>query len=557
MAIEINSDDRIPVDTSFKLKAGPGAGKTYWLINHIQNVVHYSPNLNTIGKIACLTYSNIGVDTILERLGHSKKVEVATIHSFLYSNIIKPYLNLIAFEEGFNMADFKGLIDDYVMEEFYTYKKVTQESKQTIQFKQWPKYVKNLRWKIKDQRLVCVSTSPIIKSNHAANDVYAKSTVGRIYKKYAWAQGILHYDDVNYFSIQILKKYRWIAKMLAISYPYIFIDEFQDTNPLQALIFKEIGKYSQTHIGIIGDIAQSIYGFQGASPIIFEKFTTDGMIEFEIKNNRRSLNPIVSFLNSLRDDLKQVAVRTEEGEPVKFLIGNKNQAFNYLNNTGLSFLSLSYTNVDSNSLRYQFFENREINKSMKFEDIEDSNHERKILLVNLIKAVENAKNNKFKFAFSLLERVNIKSDQAISIIKKFLSIKNLDQISLYEIVSELISFNIDITPISRGNSLEFYKNHKYGEFIQEVSIEDTDSMQRTIHKSKGDEANNVLLTTGKKFNPETLLDFKIMKEEFHRVYYVAMSRARDRLFIQFPQISKEHEKFFKEEWGIEIIYLCD
>ncbi|WP_301344480.1 hypothetical protein, partial [uncultured Duncaniella sp.] len=41
----------------------------------------------------------------------------------------------------------------------------------------------------------------------------------------------------------------------------------------------------------------------------------------------------------------------------------------------------------------------------------------------------------------------------------------------------------------------------------------------------------------------------------HRVYYVAMSRARDRLFIQFPSLTTEMEKFFREKWNIEIIRL--
>lgn len=35
MVTEINSEDRIPVDCHFKVTAGPGAGKTHWLINHI------------------------------------------------------------------------------------------------------------------------------------------------------------------------------------------------------------------------------------------------------------------------------------------------------------------------------------------------------------------------------------------------------------------------------------------------------------------------------------------------------------------------------------------
>ena len=49
---------------------------------------------------------------------------------------------------------------------------------------------------------------------------------------------------------------------------FIFVDEFQDTNPLQTKLIKMIGEKS-TIIGIIGDLAQSIYSFQGAKPSQF------------------------------------------------------------------------------------------------------------------------------------------------------------------------------------------------------------------------------------------------------------------------------------------------
>ena len=74
--------------------------------------------LNGLGKIACLTYSNVGVDTIIERLGYSARVEVSTLHSFLYANIIKPYFYLIADDEGFNLNLFSGIIDDYILDNY-------------------------------------------------------------------------------------------------------------------------------------------------------------------------------------------------------------------------------------------------------------------------------------------------------------------------------------------------------------------------------------------------------------------------------------------------------
>ena len=112
MAIIITSERTIPIDESFKLNAGPGAGKTYWLINHIKNVVTNSHKLEVMKKVACITYTNVGADTIISRLnmGHDV-VDVCTIHSFLYANVIKPYVHLVAADLGLKL-DGLVVIDD-------------------------------------------------------------------------------------------------------------------------------------------------------------------------------------------------------------------------------------------------------------------------------------------------------------------------------------------------------------------------------------------------------------------------------------------------------------
>lgn len=74
-----------------------------------KNVLHNSVKLFRTRKIACITYTNIAVETILKRLGtSSEQVEVSTIHSFLYKNIVKPYATFIATEFGLNVAEMDG-----------------------------------------------------------------------------------------------------------------------------------------------------------------------------------------------------------------------------------------------------------------------------------------------------------------------------------------------------------------------------------------------------------------------------------------------------------------
>ena len=95
-------------------------------------------------------------------------------------------------------------------------------------------------------------------------------------------------------------------------------------------------------------------------------------------------------------------------------------------------------------------------------------------------------------------------------------ISDIDQMSLKDFVDRLIKEGVNVAPVTKGNCLAYYQLHKYGEFAQDVKIEDDKSEQRTIHKAKGDEATNVLVTTGKGVSPETLLDYNLISNESHR-----------------------------------------
>lgn len=79
---------------------------------------------------------------------------------------------------------------------------------------------------------------------------------------------------------------------------------------------------TDTVIGVIGDRAQSIFSFQGANPDLFTGFSTPSMVNYLIKDNRRSSNQVVSLLNNIRTDIQQNPVRNVDGLPVKILVGS-------------------------------------------------------------------------------------------------------------------------------------------------------------------------------------------------------------------------------------------
>ena len=84
------------IDANFRVFAGPGAGKTTWLIRHLERILKTSTRLRKTRKIACITYTNVAAEEIINKLNCDKsRLDISTIHSFLYRNIVKPFSYLI------------------------------------------------------------------------------------------------------------------------------------------------------------------------------------------------------------------------------------------------------------------------------------------------------------------------------------------------------------------------------------------------------------------------------------------------------------------------------
>ncbi|MFB1000076.1 MAG: AAA family ATPase, partial [Colwellia sp.] len=72
------------IDVPFKISAGPGAGKTTWLVEHVKNVLENSDKLNKTQKVACITYTRIGADTVnkkIKNFTYTNRLDIGTIHS--------------------------------------------------------------------------------------------------------------------------------------------------------------------------------------------------------------------------------------------------------------------------------------------------------------------------------------------------------------------------------------------------------------------------------------------------------------------------------------------
>lgn len=328
MACEIKSGDILDlesINSNKKVYAGPGAGKTYFLINNIKDMFRKDTKIHKSEKkkILCITYTNSAVDEIKSRLdGYEDNIEICTIHSFIIEYIIKFYQNELK----------KIMKDDYGIE-IKGNKKISsqiegvgilhgQDKQQIFEYinnnlgtNEEINYSKKTMGEVKvDIEKYITEDKKELKCSNKITETHKK-----IIKKYLWdVIRKLNHDEILYFGYRILERNPTILYAIRAQFPYIFVDEFQDTNPLQTkMLLKICEKISK--ITIIGDVAQSIYSFQGARPTQFTNFFLPGMKEYEIKGNRRSTGNIVHMCNYIRrnDNLEQVSIKEYKNDEEK------------------------------------------------------------------------------------------------------------------------------------------------------------------------------------------------------------------------------------------------
>ena len=313
--------------------AGPGAGKTYFLVNNIKRIVETDDAIvkGQCRKVLCITYTNAAADEVVRRLGGlAKSVEVSTIHAFIFEHIIKPFQRDLKkiMQNDFQIdISCSGVISSQVegfgvlhgIEKDEVYRFIAKETGNPSLACEYGK---------KSLGSVEVDNSLFLEDGQKklrADSTILPSHVVPI-KRFVWnvARRLTH-DEVLYFGYRILQENPLVPYSLRVKFPFVFVDEFQDTNPLQTLIIELIGAQN-THVYVVGDEAQSIYGFQGAKPSDFRGFEIKGQecLQYCIQDNRRSTGNIVNFCNFIRQSdstVVQNSLRGAKGAVVHFLIG--------------------------------------------------------------------------------------------------------------------------------------------------------------------------------------------------------------------------------------------
>ncbi len=359
MANKITSGDILSPEqlhTHLRIFAGPGAGKTHFLVENVKNIVtNYPPVSNSyMRKVLCVTYTNAAVDEIKRRLERfSDSVEVSTIHGFIIEHIIKPFQkdlrDIIKEEFSIDVGNKKpltsqikgvGILHGFDKPDIYKFINSTIGEDAEIAYSK--KAMASIEVDIKNYLEHCdddnfevrLTEPPAIDPKHI-----------KPIKRFIWSKARkLTHDEILYFGYRILERNSTALYTIRVKFPFVFVDEFQDTNPIQTKLLKLLGKKS-TIVGVIGDVAQSIYSFQGAKPSHFQELTIDGnteLVDYVIKGNRRSTANIVEFCNFIRksdSSVTQTSIRpyandtdrmTAESKPVHFLIGDSDSIKNII-----------------------------------------------------------------------------------------------------------------------------------------------------------------------------------------------------------------------------------
>jgi DNA helicase-2/ATP-dependent DNA helicase PcrA len=311
------------VDGPVLVIAGPGSGKTRVLTFRI---AHLLQNHVPAREILALTFTNKSAREMKERIDRIvgsavQQVWAGTFHS-IFARILRYEAEKIGYPSSFTIYD----TDDTMS----VLKAVIKEMNLDPSVYN-PSAIRS-RISLCKSNLITPTlyrqNTDMIQQDRAARRPY----IVDIYEKYiarCFRSGAMDFDDLLYQLYRlfqqnpenVLDKYRR-------RFRYIHVDEFQDTNFLQYAILRLLLKYegSPENIFIVGDDAQSIYAFRGATIDNILNFEKDypGLQTFKLEQNYRSTHHIVSAANDVisfnrRQLPKTIWTDREERQKIKLL----------------------------------------------------------------------------------------------------------------------------------------------------------------------------------------------------------------------------------------------
>ena len=141
---------------------------------------------------------------------------------------------------------------------------------------------------------------------HLATELESINSIFQSYKRYKSENNFFDFDDLLVFLLKLLKTDPAIRDRISSSYRYVMVDEYQDTNKIQAEILYLLTGTNK-NIMVVGDDSQSIYAFRGADFRNIMKFPAmfPGTRIIALEENYRSVQPILNLTNIIIEQAKE------------------------------------------------------------------------------------------------------------------------------------------------------------------------------------------------------------------------------------------------------------
>jgi DNA helicase-2/ATP-dependent DNA helicase PcrA len=135
--------------------------------------------------------------------------------------------------------------------------------------------------------------------------------------------GMLDLDDLEVEALRLFQEHPFVCKAYSEKFPWIFVDEYQDTNPLQVDFLKRLIRSGSGNLCAIGDPDQAIYGFRGADVRSFHRFQQDfpGAQVIVLNQNYRSTQEILDGSAALLHKDTPLRSESARGDHPIFLAG--------------------------------------------------------------------------------------------------------------------------------------------------------------------------------------------------------------------------------------------
>jgi DNA helicase-2/ATP-dependent DNA helicase PcrA len=282
------------LEGAYLIIAGAGTGKTRTLVYRVARLVElgYDPK-----SILLLTFTRKAANEMMNRaavlLDHRcSKILGGTFHSFANLTLRK-YYKAVGLDSSFTILD-QGDSEDVInlirSQAGFISKEKRFPNKQTLN--------KVFSLSVNTGK----SIEEIIEESypHFLDELNKILGIKKVYTEYKRKNNLLDYDDLLVYLKNFLNDLSPSAKSLLSTIKFVMVDEYQDTNKLQAEVVLGLTQLNK-NIMVVGDDSQSIYSFRGANfkniiefPILFPEAKI-----IKLEENYRSVQPILDFTNKI------------------------------------------------------------------------------------------------------------------------------------------------------------------------------------------------------------------------------------------------------------------